>query len=80
MDQIRIRRRNEFPTFAQEEAERRAGYRRTQSFISGGTSDHAKISFLTLVMARRSSARCSVSPHVLLGDSPKEASLRIRVF
>jgi hypothetical protein len=36
MDQIRIRRRNEFPAFAREEAARRAAYRRTQSFMWGG--------------------------------------------
>jgi hypothetical protein len=36
MDQFRIRRRNEFPPFAREEARRRAAYRRTQSFIWGG--------------------------------------------
>jgi hypothetical protein len=36
MDQIRIRRRNEFPPFARQEAKRRASYRRTQSFMWSG--------------------------------------------
>jgi hypothetical protein len=36
MDQIRIRRENEFPPFARQEAKRRAAYPRTQSFLWGG--------------------------------------------
>ena len=45
MDQTRIRRRNEFPSFAREEAERRAAYPRTQSFMWGGLPVTLKFRF-----------------------------------